>query len=198
MKAEAKDKCCSHLGLLTYLGGQVFLRHLFGLPTLGNQLPHIHINLWGNCTDILICKANQDCSDLPFILIRINFKKIFTFLWLSSSVSWSSFAVFKLVPFWNLTQVICATHWVVSKKLFIISWVFLPALYSAYIPYYAIHCYFFNNVTFQDYLSVPPCPIFCLSRHCHPLPAGQVHLRIDILWLFLTNSTVYHTHSLGS
>ena len=49
VKAEARDKCCSHLGLLTYLGGQVFLRHLFGLPTLGNQLPHIHVNLCGYC-----------------------------------------------------------------------------------------------------------------------------------------------------
>ena len=49
VKAEVRDKYCSHLGLLTYLGGQVFLRHLFGLPTLGNQLPHIHVNLCGYC-----------------------------------------------------------------------------------------------------------------------------------------------------
>ena len=38
----------THLGLLTDLGGQVLLGHLLGLPALGNQLPHIHVNLGGN------------------------------------------------------------------------------------------------------------------------------------------------------
>ena len=38
----------THLGLLTDLGGQVLLGHLLGLPTLGDQLPHIHVNLGGN------------------------------------------------------------------------------------------------------------------------------------------------------
>ena len=79
---------------------------------------------------------------------------MFTFLWLSSSVSWSSFAVFKLVPFWNRSEV-----------------------------------FFFLFLEKSRYLSVPPCPILCLSSDCHPLPPGQVHLTIAKLKSDLINSS---------
>ena len=39
------DKYRSHLWFLTYLCRQILLGHLFGLPALGNQLSHVHVNL---------------------------------------------------------------------------------------------------------------------------------------------------------
>ena len=84
-----------HLRLLTDLCGEVLLGHLLGLSALSDQFAHIHVNLvvrletsWGNSKGVPSTKEH----DLEFP---------FTFLWASSSVSWSNFAVFKLVPFWK-------------------------------------------------------------------------------------------------
>ena len=88
-----------HLRLLTDLCGEVLLGHLLGLPALSDQFAHIHVNLvvrletsWGNSKDVPSTKEHD--LELPF-----------TFLWASSSVSWSNFAVFKLVPFWKGFQI---------------------------------------------------------------------------------------------
>ena len=78
-----------------------------------------------------------------------------------------------------LSEIMCYTHSCHKRTVHQI----LPECYCS-IFYFFVLLLFYPFVTkepVQVYLGVSPCPILCLSGHSHPLPAGQVHLRIEFL-----------------